>query len=235
MTDNHKKAITVIEHSERTHPIIRAAMAAGPMEPQVWREMLSLQREWEAGEAKKAFALARVALKRDLPTVLERDTTVDRKGAGRFTHTSLAAAMEAITPCLTQYGFDLSWEPHTEGNKVSVTCRLTHGEGHSETCTLEAPPDTSGSKNPAQAIASTITLLQRYSALALLGIATRDMRDPPPREADPNAVDTNRNLRAMGRLAKHGKTREQAEEFLGRSLPDWTEGDLGRLAEWVGR
>jgi hypothetical protein len=53
---------------------------------------------------------------------------------------------------------------------------------------MTAPIDTSGSKSPAQGVASTITLLQRYTALSLLGIATADMKDAdgePEAEARP--------------------------------------------------
>jgi hypothetical protein len=49
--------------------------------------------------------------------------------------------------------------------------------GHSEETTLSAPSDTTGSKNPIQAIGSTITYLERYTLLALTGLATYDQDD----------------------------------------------------------
>jgi len=98
-------------------------------------------------------------------------------------------ALDSVTEPLTRHGFSLGWVPTTgDRGEVRVTCRLTHAEGHSEETTLVAPPDTSGLKNPAQAIASTITLLQRYTALSLLGIATADTTDPTPDEP-PQRID----------------------------------------------
>lgn len=243
MSEDHSKAapLTVIErsHDQSMSPVVAMGMkmlAANP-DPSTLRELLAVQKEYEANEARKAFAAALVALKRDLPTVIARDSKVDfnsAKGRTQYTHASLAGAMDAITGPLTQHGFSLAWKPSTTTAGVSVTCRLTHGAGHFEEASLTAPSDTSGNKSPAQAIASTITLLQRYTALSLLGIATADMKDPEPDdEPDPDAVDSARNLKAVGWLVSKGRTRVDAEEHVGRSVKDWTAGDLEKLKAWA--
>lgn len=235
---NHNAVVRVVEHSapvERMHPMVEMAMRGGQLDPATLRELLAVQREWEAGEARKAFARALVALKASLPSVIGRDTTVDftsAKGRTRYTHTSLAAAMEAVTPHLTAHGFSLAWVPSTDKGQVTVTARLTHAEGHHEETSISAPVDTSGNKSPAQGVASTITLLQRYAALSLLGIATADMKEPAGPPAD-DAVDTNRNMRAAAAVKKSGRAVSDAEAFLGRSVQEWTTTDLDRLREWL--
>jgi hypothetical protein len=113
-----------------------------------------------------------------------------------------------------------------------VTCTLTHSHGHTESATLASPADKSGSKSDAQGIASTITLLQRYSALSLLGIATADMPEPTG-ETDPEAVDSARNLRAMKACSDAGHTRAEAEARTGKPLEQWTVADLDVLREWL--
>lgn len=243
MSDDHGKAIAVIEHApdRAMSPVVAMGMkmlAANP-NPETLEKLLAVQQRWEADEARKAFAAALVALKRDLPTVIARDQTVDftsQKGRTHYTHASLAGAMEAVTEPLTRHGFSLAWKPATSATGVSVTCRLTHQAGHFEECNLAAPADTSGNKSSAQAIASTITLLQRYTALSLLGIATADMKDPPPADDDPppaDKVDSALNLRAVGWLTKQGKSRIDAEAFIGRPVSDWTAADLHRLKAWA--
>jgi ERF superfamily. len=238
MSDPNHKAITTAEHHDiqRMHPLVSAAMAAGSLDPGTLRELLELQRDWERGEAKKAYTRALVALKRDMPAVIARDQEVDYTGKSgqrtRYRHTSLAAALDAVSEPLTAHGFSLAWEPRTEGNTVHVTCRLTHAEGHSETTTISAPVDTSGSKSPAQGVASTITLLSRYTALALLGIATADMRDPTG-DPDPSRVDASRNLRAMAALQKYGMTVEDIEKRAGGPVSEWTAEDLDKLRAWA--
>ena len=240
MSDEHKTAMTIIEHTDETamSPVVKLGMQmlkASP-DPSTLRELLAVQKEWEANEARKAFAAALVALKRDLPTVIARDAKVDYQGGkGRttYTHASLAGVMDAITAPLTQHGFSLAWKPVTGDKGVAVTCRLTHSAGHFEECMISAPPDTSGSKSPPQAVASTITLLQRYSALSLLGIATADMKEPVRAAPAPDAVDSSRNLRVVGWLTKQGRSRTDAEAFIGRTVAGWTAADLDRLREWA--
>jgi len=233
-----------VELPEHMSPIVSAGMRmlANAPNPEALRELLAVQREWEREEARKAFERSMVALKRDMPTVLGRDKLVDYTGkAGgrtRYTHTSLAAAMEAVTESLTAHGFSLAWSPTTnDKGQVSVTCCLTHTEGHHKETTISAPADTSGNKNPAQAVASTITLLQRYTALSLLGIATADMEEPPP-TAEPHGDATpkpnpDRALRAVGKLSKMGIPREDAEGYLAKPVQQWTDADIDSLAEWA--
>ncbi len=238
MSDTHKTAIVMapMETVERMHPLVKAAMAAGALaDPATLRELLAVQREWEAGEARKSYSRALAALKRDLPTVIRKDATVDyssAKGRTFYKHASLAGVMDAITEPLTAHGFSLAWIPSTgERGAVRVTCRLTHQDGHQEECSLEAGADTSGSKSAPQATASTITLLSRYTALALLGIATADMPEDGAvvQDAPKDAIDADLNMRAMRWLAARKVTREAAEAHVGRPISAWTADDLVRL------
>ena len=57
---------------------------------------------------------------------------------------------------------------------MRVTCFLQHVLAHQESVTLEGPNDDSGSKNQIQATGSTITYLERYTLLAVSGMAVRD-------------------------------------------------------------
>ncbi len=241
MTDTHATAIVeaptaTLEERQQVHPLVALAMASGEApSPETLAKLMDLQERWEAGEARKAFARALTALKRDLPTVIGKDKIVDFKNKmGKrtyYTHTSLAGAMEAVTGPLTARGFSISWIPASgERDRVRVTCRLTHSEGHHEECSLTAPADTSGAKNPAQAIASTITLLERYTVLALLGIATADMADPTgEREAPADAIEPGRNRSAVRALIAAGISREEGEAHIGRPVSGWTRADRDRL------
>jgi hypothetical protein len=70
---------------------------------------------------------------------------------------------------------DASWRTSQPEGSVTVTCEISHSLGHSESTSLTAPPDNSGSKNTIQAIGSTVSYLERYTILALTGLATFDM------------------------------------------------------------
>jgi hypothetical protein len=215
-------------------PVVALAMRKD-FDPEVLRELLAMQREYEANEARKQFTVARKNLADDLPRVLARDKKVEF-GTTKYTHTTLGAAIEAVVPHLIAHGFSHDWRPGIKDGQVMVTCRLTHVAGHFEEVTLTAPPDNKGSKNGAQAIASTITMLERYTLLALLGIATADMEEPKGDDrapVDPNQIDTGRNMAAVAWLKKQGRTCAQAEEHVKRKCADWTAADLQQLAAWA--
>jgi hypothetical protein len=241
MTDKSHDVILhpAVSHlPERVSPVVSQGMRileAHP-DPASLRELLAIQREWEHEEARKAFEQAMVRLKASMPSVLRRDAKVDftsAKGRTYYTHTSLASAMEEVTPHLTEHGFSISWKPATAQGQVSVTCILTHTGGHSKETTITAPIDNSGNKSPAQGVASTITLLQRYTALSLLGIATADMVEPEPREQEPDAPNPERALRAVGLLKKNGIPVDEAIAYLEKPVSDWTNADIEALGEWA--
>lgn len=245
MVDTHDvipRADTAAPQSAILHPAVARMLEQSPT-PDTLREILALQREWEKDQAKRSYTRALVELRRDLPAWIKRDQTVDFTGASgkrtHYTHASLAAALEAVLPALTNHGFSLAWTPSNAADgKVTVTATLTHRDGHSESASLSSAPDATGNKSGPQAVASTVTLLQRYTALSILGIATADMEEPKPNgNGEPaqtaGKVDTARNMRAMGDLAKAGKTRQDAEAKVGRPLTDWTEADLAALKDWI--
>lgn len=221
------------EHS-LLHPLVAAMMAKDPT-PETCEKMLALQERWEAGEARKAYTEALNNLKRDLPSYLPRDKDVKFSGKYMYSHTTLGAMMEAVMPHLIAHGFVITWDSPTptKPGLVAVTAILTHRGGHSEKTTLEAPPDTGAGKSPVQGVASTATMLQRYTALMRLGLVTRDIDEPTGEPVDADAVDTAKNMTAMAALVKLGKTKAQAEEHVKRSVECWTTADLDALREWI--
>lgn len=241
MTDSHEivPAADVVTPGFKMHPLVERVLQHNPT-AETLREVITLQRESEAAAARRAFDAAFVELKRDLPRILDRDQTVDYHPEGKrpvhYTHTSLAHALDEITPHLINYGFALAWTTeNVQTGAVKVTAKLKHRLGHEDTSFLISPPDPSGNKSAPQAIASTVTLLMRYTGLTLLGIATADMKEPTGEDAKPDAgaVDTKLNVRTMGELKKAGKTKEAAEGLVGKPLPSWTAEDVAKLVAWI--
>jgi len=141
-------------------------------------KLLDIQLRWDAEQAKKAYHVAMSAFKANPPEIT-KDKQVSYKAGGGTTaykHASLYNVTKSINEALSRHGLSASWQTAQNG-AVSVTCKITHAQGHSETTTLSAQSDASGSKNAIQAIGSTITYLQRYTLLALTGLATHDQDD----------------------------------------------------------
>ena len=151
-------------------------------------KMLVLQERWEANEAKKAYHLAMAKFKANPPEI-EKDKRVSYEmtggGTKSYNHASLANVTGKINSALSVQGLSATWDTaQGEGGRITVTCRITHEKGHSESTKLAASPDDSGKKNSIQAIGSTISYLERYTLLALTGLATHDMDNDGQAEED---------------------------------------------------
>ena len=134
-------------------------------------KLMNLQERWEAGEAKKAYVSALSKFRSECPTIARTREAHNSKYAG------LAETIEEIKELMSANGLSHSWKVGQNEQLISVTCHLTHIGGHSETSTMSASPDTTGSKNAIQAIGSTVAYLERYTFFALLGLASREMDD----------------------------------------------------------
>ena len=142
---------------------------------------MELQMQWEANEARKAYHLAMARFKAEPPEI-EKDKRVSYETTGggtkSYNHASLANVTGKINSALSVQGLSATWDTaQGEGGRITVTCRITHEQGHSESTKLTASPDDSGKKNAIQSIGSTISYLERYTLLALTGLATHDMDD----------------------------------------------------------
>jgi hypothetical protein len=134
-------------------------------------KLMGLQERWEANQARKAFDAAISAAKADIPVIVKNATGHNSKKYANF-----AAIAGTIDPIISKHG--LSYRFRTDqGDRISVTCILSHRDGHSEQTTLSGPADASGSKNAIQAIGSTLSYLQRYSLVQMLGLAAADDDD----------------------------------------------------------
>lgn len=179
-------AIKTIDHDEP-----RAVAAMTPMDMlsqalgngasmEVMEKLFALQERWEANQGRKAFDEAMAAAKAEIP-VINKNRTVDftsSKGRTNYRHEDLAEIARVVNPILGRHGLSYRFRTTSNVNEpVSVTCIVTHRQGHSEENTLSAGRDDSGSKNNIQAVGSTLTYLQRMTLKASLGLAASDDDD----------------------------------------------------------
>lgn len=167
----------VVTQGSTPADMIRIAVSGGADLDKL-EKLLILQERYEVNEARKAYHKAMANFKASPPKINKDKNVAYATSAGKvgYKHASLANVTEKINSELSKYGLSASWTTKQNG-QICVTCRITHEFGHSEETTLCAPSDTSGSKNAIQAIGSTITYLERYSLLALTGLATYDQDD----------------------------------------------------------
>ncbi|NTU49482.1 MAG: hypothetical protein HGA87_01055 [Desulfobulbaceae bacterium] len=149
--------------------IARASAAGGSIEQ--LQQLFELQIRYEERESLKAYNDAMSNFRQECPQIARTRKGHNIKFAG------LSETVEAIQPLLSANGLSHQWKTKQDGNLVSVSCTVTHRLGHSETTSLSAAPDTSGSKNAIQAIGSTVAYLERYTLFAILGLSSREMDD----------------------------------------------------------
>lgn len=164
------------------------------------QQLMDLQDRWETNEARKAYVQAMTAFKANPPTVF-KSRTVSYSGT-HYTHASLADVCDAAISGMSKHGLSHRWETRQEGGAITVVCVITHEAGHSESTQLSAGADNSGKKNPIQQIASTVTYLERYTLMAALGLASKEMDDDgrgsePPPQIDYVSDDLAASIREM--------------------------------------
>lgn len=190
--------MTVIEHNEETmsKPVAlrdpapalavmtpmdmleKAVSGNAPME--VLEKLMGLQERWEKNQARKAFDNAMASAKAKIPTI-SKNRAVDftsQKGRTNYRYEDLAEVAKTVTPILAEFGLSYRFRTTSTINEpVTVTCIVSHRDGHFEENTLCAGRDESGNKNSIQAIGSTLTYLQRMTLKAALGLAASNDDD----------------------------------------------------------
>lgn len=132
-------------------------------------KLISLYERWSAMEARRSFDRAMSALRAGMP-IIQKGNRVSHKG-GTYSYESLADIARAIDGRLADLGLSYRYRTAVDGTRVTVTCVISHRDGHFEEVSLSGGVDVSGSKNSIQAIGSTVTYLQRYTLKAALGLS----------------------------------------------------------------
>lgn len=177
---------------------------------EVLEKLMGLQERHEANQARKAFDNAMAAAKAEIPTIT-KNREVDftsTKGRTHYRYEDLGEIARVVSPILARHGLSYRYRMTSAVNEpVSVTCIVSHRDGHFEENTLCAGRDDTGGKNAIQQIGSTLTYLQRMTLKGALGIAVSNDDDGKGSEDVIDKItqaqaDTLRDL-----IEAHGKNR----------------------------
>lgn len=194
--------------------IMLSALSRG-VSPADIREMLALQREWDADQARKSFNRAFAAFKAEAIRIVKAKDVKDGPLKGKR-YAELFNVVDAVSPALSAHGLSTSWKvTRDDRDWIEVTCELKHVDGHAESVSLGGPPDTGGAKNAIQARASTISYLQRYTLKAITGVAEGGEDDDGQGGAAGNATGAT--------TPTAPEVRHYAAEAFAANLPAWSE------------
>jgi hypothetical protein len=135
---------------------------------EMFQGLMEMRKELLTDESKKAYIQAMSAFKAE-GVIVEKN-----KDGHNSKYATLGYTLAKVNPALSKYGLSLNWETTQENNMITVKAIVTHEKGHSDSTSLTAPPENSGSKNAIQAYGSTVSYLQRYTAFSILGLASVD-------------------------------------------------------------
>ncbi len=135
-------------------------------------KLMDLKDRYDKKIAKQNFLMAISIFQSDCPVI--KKTKKVAFGNTKYSYAALGDIAEQIKKVLQKNGLSYRWEMKDETEKMICTCIVSHIDGHSEQTTMSASKDSSGSKNEIQQRGSTITYLQRYTLISVLGISTAD-------------------------------------------------------------
>ncbi len=210
MEDEKEESKEIAIQQDELSPLVTAAMNSD-MDLAKLDKLIEVQERFDKNQAKKEFYKAFSRFKQN-PLIITKDSTVDftNKSGGKTTydHASLGNIMSIVGPLLSAEGLALSWIPVQNEKGICVTAVLSHTLGFSIDATLHAPPDPTGGKGSLQALGSTITYLERYTGVALLGLAMtndddgQNSTEQPQYENEASATASLMNTETLAELEK---------------------------------
>jgi hypothetical protein len=224
--------------------------------------LLAMQERLQAQAAKQAFTDAKIAMRPHLPEITMKGMIVIKKDGKIIQETPFARfedLHELVMPVLSEHGFDLKFKNGlSPDGKVRVTTILCHREGHEDDTYFDLPHDSSGSKNPVQAVGSSTKYGMRYGTISILNlrvvgddddgvssgpetVVTKSADAPFPQGPAKNKTE----LKAMGRdlwrdieaISDSGSLDDVLTkgapllEQLRKALPDWCSGGRAQSGE----
>jgi hypothetical protein len=172
-------------------------------------QLMCWRKETIADQRRAEFDEAMSCAKAEIP-VINKNREVDftsQKGRTHYKYEDLAEIARVVSPILAKHGLSYRYRVTSNVNEpVSVTCIVSHRAGHFEEVTLTGGRDESGNKNSIQAVASTLTYLQRMTLKAALGLAASD-------DDDGKGAEQNDTITAAQAKELTDKCKEVAEGF----------------------
>ena len=158
-------------HQPETSPmaLMQVAVSNGADADQL-SKLMDLQERFESRQAEKSFNRAMSKFQSECPRITKS------KSGHNYKYAPLGDIQAQIKETAKHCGISWRWETKAQdAEKVTVSCIVTHDDGHSRTTDVTMFIDNGNkAQNKAQAIGAAITYGQRYSLIGALGISTAD-------------------------------------------------------------
>jgi len=144
-------------------------------------KMLEMKERYDANQSKAAFDSAFAKASAEFPEI-------PLNGKNNHNGQSYALLKDIIRqtrPVLAKHGIALSFSTETDEHNVTVTAELSHEGGYTKRNSLPLPQDKGAGRNAVQAVGSSQTYGQRYTAQAILGLSLGEDTEDDGRASGP--------------------------------------------------
>lgn len=131
-------------------------------------KLLNMRRELQAESAKTGFFSALSDFQARMPIIPKS------KQAYGYKYADLDMITTAIRPLMAECGLSYTFDSNFDEQGYTITCKIHHVGGHTETTTLRMPLDTKTKMNEVQTVGSLVTYGKRYTLCGALGITSAD-------------------------------------------------------------
>jgi len=165
-------------------------------------KMLDMKERMDRQNAQAQHAAAFAQASSEFPAI-----PMNGRGHNKMPYATLKDIIAHTRPVLSRHGLALNFAVET-GDTIRVTARLSHTSGHVETVSIDLPRDTSGSKNAVQAVGSSQTYGQRYTAQAILGLSLGEDTEDDGRTATGETITAEQYLELRELVERAGITED---------------------------
>lgn len=182
-------ALDVVRPVPTALEMIQAALAQGITSESVAtvRELISLRREMDADEAKRAFVADFIALQAEIPSIQATKAVPDKHGNIKYHYAPFEDIDRQASPLCAKFGFVYTFTegPFQQG-RITKICNLMHKGGHERSNPYSVrigsgPPGATEN----QADGSAHTYAKRGALRDALNIVTHDVDSDPRMEGGP--------------------------------------------------
>jgi hypothetical protein len=131
-------------------------------------KLMALQERYDARNAKASYLSAVSLFQANCPKIKKLKKGHNSKYA------PLEDIIEQVKDVLFKAGLSYSFSQTQDAQQITVSCHLSHVDGHTETVSLTSDHDKSGGKQPIQALASAVSYLRRYTFTGVTGVVPSD-------------------------------------------------------------
>lgn len=172
--------IALADTASATLNMIAAAARDPAVDPAKLRELMQLQREVIADDAKVQFTRALHLAQAEIPPVKKNGTVSLGQGKGSYPFATFEDMNRVLRPVMEKHGFTISFDmtpKASEGGGAVIKGTLTHAAGHSREASIPLALDTGPGRNNLQAMGSTLSYGKRYLCEMFFNIVREGVDD----------------------------------------------------------